>query len=493
LKYVNIYIKTGGDLYSQYGFQHFIGKYQILLPNIAVFKKPELNDHISKMENNENYQNKLLKLEDIFRTIGLILSGSFEKSENSNLLEKEKTRLGIPNTPAVDYLEKQIFNSILNTCKKLKSPLVLKSFWPYGKKFAVCLTHDVDEVRKTYQYITRSLRCIKNRDLNCLKNQFMTLLQKIKGKEPYWTFEDIISMERKLGVRSTFFFLNENAKVNIFDPSTWRHYGRKFNIKDPKVVNLIRSLHSGGWEVGLHGSFYSYKDAEKLKREKEILEEVLGDKIHGTRQHNLNLSIPETWKYHEEIGLEYDTTLGFNDRIGFRWGTSFPFCPLDKEGRRVMKLLEIPLIIEDIALFSYNDPWREFIKIVNEVERCGGVLTLLWHHSVFNCVEFPGWAEMYKKIVEYCKNRGAWIANGYDIARWWKMREESRLDVEYRDDRLIIIPANKTHDYFIDIYTPNGRKAKVSSNAEVIRANKDLLTISIRNLQENEKVIIEFL
>ncbi|GAH60430.1 unnamed protein product, partial [marine sediment metagenome] len=31
-----------------------------------------------------------------------------------------------------------------------------KTMWPDNKRFAVCLTHDVDRVKKTYQYITHS-------------------------------------------------------------------------------------------------------------------------------------------------------------------------------------------------------------------------------------------------------------------------------------------------------------------------------------------------
>jgi len=488
-------IYSTDDIYTLYGIDHFVRKYKFCLKfdlyiedidgdekNNNVFWRKE-PDEIVKLDNN-----RLIVESSIFREIGLILSGYLEKQ----LMEK-KTREKLSRIPLVDFYEKKLFEAIVAACHKRGVPVVSQAFWPHGKKFAVCLTHDVDEIRKTYQYLTRSLRCIKTRNFNCLKNQFITLLQKIRGREPYWTFEDIMSMEQKLGVRSTFFFLNEDAKVNVFDPHTWRHYGRKFNIKDPKLVELIRTLHSGGWEVGLHGSFYSYKDLRKLKKEKGILEEVLGNRIRGIRQHNLNIIIPETWRYHEKIGLEYDTTLGFNDCVGFRWCTCFPFHPLDAKSKKTMKLLELPLVIEDIALFSYSDPWEKFIEIVSEVERYGGVLTLLWHHSVFNCVEFPGWAEMYKKIIEYCKNKGAWITSAYEIVRWWKMREGSKLEVKYRNNRLLVTPLPKTHRHFINVQVPDGRKVKViSSNAEA-KASGNLITISTNNLEKSEAVTIEIL
>ena len=155
---------------------------------------------------------------------------------------------------------------------------------------------------------------------------------------------------------------------------------------------------------------------------KEELEEVLEAKVYGIRQHNLNLDIPNTWKLHEKIGLEYDTTLGFNEFVGFRWGTCFPFYPLDRETAKPLSLLEIPLIIEDIALFSYNNPWEVCMDIINTVEKYNGVLTILWHHSVFNDIEYPRWREVYEKIIKVCKEKNAWVTNAYEVAKWWKKR-----------------------------------------------------------------------
>ena len=91
--------------------------------------------------------------------------------------------------------------------------------------------------------------------------------------------------------------------------------------------DLLFELNSHGWEVGLHGSFHSFLDTEKLRNEKAALEQALKSPVIGGRQHNLNLKIPETWLNQEKAGLFYDTTLGYNDCLGFRWGISFPFRP----------------------------------------------------------------------------------------------------------------------------------------------------------------------
>ena len=456
---------------------------------VSLFKTPfNLNSSGQAIVTYRN-DNKIMIGFDIFKEFGYILLGQLDKmwSKMDNEVKKEKARI-----PIVDFYEEALFNSILYTARKLDMPVVQKAFWSEGKKFAVCLTHDVDELRKTYQYFTRSFRCLKKGDLNGLKNQFLSVMHKIRGEEPYWTFDEIMDLERRLSVKSTFYFLRETGKVKLFDRSTWRHYGRRYDITAKKVAELIRTLHSKGWEVGLHGSFYSYNDLDKLKKEKEILEEVLGSKVHGIRQHNLNLDIPNTWMHQEKIGLEYDTTLGFNDCIGFKGGTCFPFHPVDKKTGKKLKLLEIPLVIEDIALFSYDDPWKVCKEIISTVEKYNGVLTLLWHHSVFNKIEYPGWAEMYEKIIKLCKEKNAWIASAEEIARWWRMREESRLECEYDDNTLKIVPYPEKHKHFINVYLPQDKKVRIlSANAEIINEDKKSVTIRTKNLNKNEEIILE--
>ena len=356
---------------------------------------------------------------DIFNEVGRILTGFLE-----HLWGGEENVHEVAKVPIVDYYEKILFDCLLFASRKLNVPLKYKPFWPDGKKFAVCLTHDVDEIRKTYQYFTQAVRGIRVRKLSKVIYQLSSFFtDRILGRNPYWTFEDIMKLEEKLGVRSTFYFLKETAKVNIFKPSTWHHYARKYDFKESEVANIIRKLSSNGWEIGLHGSYESYQDKEKLKYEKAELESVLGKKVSGIRQHHLNLKIPETWEYQEEAGFEYDTSLGFKGgkRIGFRWGTCFPFHPFNNG--KMMSILEIPVTIMDISIAPDRNGWKRCLEIIDTVEGYGGVLTLLWHHTVFNEKEHPGMRELYERIINTCREKNAWITNASSIAKWWLKRE----------------------------------------------------------------------
>ena len=299
-----------------------------------------------------------------------------------------------------------------------------KTKWPDGKQFALCLTHDVDRVKKTYQYFTRFMRFSKKLQIKNAVNEIFNFLNfyfsRGSKKDPYWNFEIIMDIERKFCVKSTFFFLYESGKINIFKPKTWKLYLGRYDIKNLEVVKVIKKLDLEGWEIGLHGSYKSYTNKNLLKKEKEELEGVLGKRVYGIRQHYGNLKIPETWKLQEDLGFEYDSSFGITDYDGFKGNKYFPFRPFESP------FLEIPLTIMEHRLFlsdkNKEEIWEECKKIIKDVEEKNGVLTILWHNRIFDENEFLGRSEIYERIIELCKEKDAWITNAYEIAKWWNSK-----------------------------------------------------------------------
>lgn len=300
--------------------------------------------------------------------------------------------------------------------------------WPTGKRFAVCLTHDVDRIRKTYQYFTRFLRFFGKAEIKYAAREgfefFKLYLNKPVKKNPYWNFEKIMEIEDIYDVRSTFFFMNESGKANVLKPNTWKLYLGRYNIQNPEIVDIIKRLHSEGWEIGLHGSYKSYKNKKLLKKEKAELERILDEPVYGVRQHYLNLEIPMTWKIQEELGLRYDASFGFGDHVGFKDDKYFPFHPFNSP------FLIIPLTIMDSALFSHikntEEAWSECKKYVEIAEEKNALLTIIWHQRSFNEKEFPKWSELYGKLIALCKQKNAWIATAGEIEQWCNQRSEGR-------------------------------------------------------------------
>lgn len=268
--------------------------------------------------------------------------------------------------------------------------------------FALCLTHDVDRVYKTYQ---GPYYAFKERDPGHLAHY-------VTGERPYWQFESIMELEDDLGVRSSFYFLNEKRLFSEkpprewVKPENWKLFAGRYDVTDEEIADVVRALDRGGWEVGLHGSYESPTDPTRLEYEKRTLEAVLGHEITGGRQHYLNLERPETWEHHRSIGLRYDATLGDSTEYGFTNGYR-PIHPFGDE------FTVFPLTIMDVTLMNatrdVDHAWEECETILREAREHGAVMTALWHPRVFNRRDFPGYAGIYERLIRTAREMNAWI------------------------------------------------------------------------------------
>ncbi len=275
----------------------------------------------------------------------------------------------------------------------------------------VALTHDVDRTKKSYQYYTYFAKnLIKGR----LAQAFHHLKRPSKGEpEPYWQFYNIAELENSYGLRSTFYMLDESIRFNPLKLSTFALAKGRYNLFEPKIQEAVRYLDKNGWEIGLHGSYLSYKSKALLGKEKSRLESIVGHPVIGTRQHYLNLD-ENTWKIQEELGFEYDSTWGFTRGIGIREGRILPFHPNNN------KFVVFPLTIMDICFMEIPDRWERFEEILDQVEKADAILVVNWHHRVFNEQEYPGYREAYKKIIEKSLQRKAKIGPLIDFYKAYK-------------------------------------------------------------------------
>jgi len=283
--------------------------------------------------------------------------------------------------------------------------------FPENKTFAVCLTHDVDDIYPPLSHsLLSSAQCLKNLNFRDSAAQF---LWKLKGKEysPYLNLSKIMDLEANYGAKSSFYFIATEA-----DPIRFR-----YDIEDLKPH--LKEISAKGWEVGLHGGYYSYNSLEAVKKEKKRLEAVLGKTILGFRNHYLRFKIPESWEILADAGFSYDSTFGYSRSIGFRNGMCHPFRPYNLNTGKEVNILEIPLVVMDVALFagskSFEEAWECTKNLIDTTASLNGVITLLWHNFVFGCSFRKDWVRLYEKVLQYCSRRGAWMTSGEEIYRWW--------------------------------------------------------------------------
>jgi peptidoglycan/xylan/chitin deacetylase (PgdA/CDA1 family) len=197
------------------------------------------------------------------------------------------------------------------------------------------------------------------------------------------------------------------------------------------VAEMIREIDRQGWEIGLHPSWHSYDDPDELKRQKDALEEVVGHQIVSVRQHYLHYDIRVTPGAHAQAGFKFDSTLGFNDNVGFRFGTCYPWLLYDLKQEQELPIMEIPLIIQDGAMLNPGkgmrlDPSMAFeyvVLIADAVEKVGGILTLLWHP---NHITRQDWWGLYCRTLEYLNEKDAWFCSVREAGKWWKANNMNR-------------------------------------------------------------------
>lgn len=287
----------------------------------------------------------------------------------------------------------------------------LKVEYPDNKKFAVCLTHDIDDIYPPLKHtLLSSVYCLKKLNFNDLKKE---MFWKIKDKKlsPYINFKQIMELEEKYNAKSSFYFIAAKE-----DPIRFR-----YNVED--LENELGIIVDSGWEVGLHGGYYSYNDFEEIMKEKKRLEVVLGQKIIGYRNHYLRFKVPDSWELLSKAGFKYDATFGYSDMVGFRNGMCHPFRPYNRNEQKEIDILEIPLVVMDVALFgvatSFEDAWKYTKNLIDVVEKYNGVITLLWHNNSLNWSFRTNWKVLYEKILKYCYEKNAWMTSGEDIWKWW--------------------------------------------------------------------------
>ena len=277
--------------------------------------------------------------------------------------------------------------------------------YPEDKPFAVCLTHDIDNI---YTPLLKKIDSAKRHLQNGSLEGFTKSIFQVRSKKlPLGNFNGIIELEKQFDAKSSFYFMAENLGDEDYE----------YQIEDfeSELGNIIDQ----GCEVGLHGGHTSYCNLEELIFKKERLEKVLHKNAIGYRNHYLKFKVPETWEYLHGAGFLYDTTFGYADHIGFRNGMCHPYKPFNLKKGKPIEILEIPLILMDRTLKSYMnlDPgkaWEATTKIIDTVERYNGVMTLLWHNTDI----FRDQNKFYKRILHYCAKKNAWMTNGEEIFNW---------------------------------------------------------------------------
>jgi len=317
---------------------------------------------------------------------------------------------------------------------------------PAGHAFTVCLTHDIDFFgirdhkfdHTMWGFLYRSTvgavlnfmrrRISISRLLNTFRAAASLPLVYLGLAKDFWSpFEWYLQVEKDLP--STYFLIPFKHLMGEHVPgkhAAWR--ATAYDVGD--IQSWAATLKREGCELGVHG-IDAWHSAEKARIELARIAGVTGESAIGIRMHWL-LQNANTSNVLDEAGYSYDSTAGYNETIGYRCGTSQVFSPLG-----VKTLLELPLHIQDGALFYHNrldlsEPEAEIRckDLIQNAGQYGGVVTVLWHDRSHGPERF--WGDFYISLVQVLKSSDAWFATAAKAVSWFRKRREVRFDrLEY--------------------------------------------------------------
>lgn len=281
--------------------------------------------------------------------------------------------------------------------------------YPDGKKFAACLTHDID-----FLYENKSFRRVLKDEAKSLtglrfNDSLKILRDSIKKRiHPDWHINKILKCEKNYNAKSTFYFLAITEKDS------------DFNYDINKIKDIFDEIEFNNCEIGLHGSQSAYNNLNQITEEKDRLEKQINKRVNGYRNHILRFEIPLTWELLNKAGFKYDTTFGYADCVGFRNGMCYPYKPYNKTKQQFIDIFELPLTLMDVTLFNYMKlNYKEAFKIckiiTDRVEYFNGVLNIIWHNNSFT----GELGNFYNALLKYLLDKNAWLTTCNEIVDWW--------------------------------------------------------------------------
>jgi hypothetical protein len=292
-------------------------------------------------------------------------------------------------------------------------------FWPEGRPYALCITHDMDRLLSTIQRAKRLKGKPWEACAAMLRDIPTTWSRRTFPQNAYYPFATLLKLQAELGFRSALYVLFERRRWKM--AFAQRELQHAIGVYQPSWIKTeLKHFYEQGNEIGIHGSFDSYFDLEALRAEKAELESFGVKAVSGVRNHYLNYREGITPLTQRTAGFLYDSTQGFNFRSGFRVGTCFPYL---RDG-----IWELPFQLMDSALrfqFRTSAERRQSIEnVTNTVRQMGGVLVANWHTHTLNPKYFAEEVEQLAQIIRRAKTDGAWIARPTDVIRHWELRAE---------------------------------------------------------------------
>jgi hypothetical protein len=311
---------------------------------------------------------------------------------------------------------------------------------PERYQFIACLTHDVDhpslrQHKLDYTIVGFLLRAsvgslieaflgrisIRDAARNWLAIIKLPFVYMGLAKD-FWHDFDARYLKLEKDLPSTFFLIpRKNYAGKRVAGSAPALRAARYEAKE--LADTISRLRTAGREIGLHG-IDAWLDSSAGRDELQEIRGLTGVAEVGVRMHWLYFNEQSPMAL-EKADATYDSTIGYNQTVGYRAGTTQVYKPLQAE-----RLLELPMHAMDTALFylsylglSARKASTRLRKMTDNVVQFGGCLTVNWHDRSLAPERL--WGGCYSELIQDTKSRGAWFATGGQAVSWFRKRRSA--------------------------------------------------------------------
>lgn len=286
-------------------------------------------------------------------------------------------------------------------CMILKNLLLhkLTSLHFEPRKFQFIPTIDIDRAYhfKSSGLLKNTARFVKSLiDWNSEKLTNIINTGLGKSKDPFDTYEFLNAIHKKYNFKGIFFFLLSYKGDKAHDVN--------IHPNDKLLQELILEMAKSA-KIGIHPSYASNSNTNRLREEKELLDTLLNIKTDISRQHYLKVHLPKTYLQLIKADINHDYTMGHASQVGFRAGTCTPFFWYDLQLDKQSHLKVHPFAVMDATLQKYLKlkPAEATIlieELINSVKMVNGTFYSLWHNeSLSETGHWKGWKEVYEKML----------------------------------------------------------------------------------------------
>jgi len=267
------------------------------------------------------------------------------------------------------------------------------------RKFKFVPTYDVDaawayKYKGVYRTLGGFIRDLTSGNRENLRERYDVL--RGKRKDPFDSFDFQFELQKEFKLKPIYFILCGEYDNN----------DKNISLRKEAFRSLIKRLGDYA-DVGIHPSFSSYLDLEKMQAEINGLSEVLHRPLTKSRQHFLRMNLPRSYQKLIELDISDDYTMGFASQIGFRAGISSSFLFFDLENDMATHLMVHPFALMDGTLRDYlnlgvEESLTAAKQLIDEVKAVDGTFIYLTHNETLGGEKrWVGWPELYREMLEY--------------------------------------------------------------------------------------------